>query len=153
MNLLKISTVAALVLCANALSAAHRSKIAHRRPIPSGRIRRRPAFRCPRRGKPQSRHSRNCLTILNMNLLKISTVAALVLSSCTVTRPLDARTTPNGARIGSSKQIVFLRGYDAAEGTAVAMDHAGLTAIDSVAVKRRIRAFGSAYITIVKGRP
>lgn len=76
---------------------------------------------------------------------------ALLLTGCATTRPLDARVLPNGHKEASSKQVVFMRGYDANAGVSVALDHAGLSAADSVAVKRRIRAFGSAYITTVRG--
>jgi len=78
-------------------------------------------------------------------------VLAALLASCSTTRPYNAYTLPNGTRVGQSKQIVFLRPYDAQQGSAVAMDHAHITKPDSLHVKRRVRAFGSAYITTVTG--
>lgn len=74
------------------------------------------------------------------------------LCGCSSTRPLDAYTRTNGTRVGVSKNVVFLRGYDANEGLAVAQDNAGITSVDSVTVRRRVRAIGSAYITTVTGK-
>lgn len=74
---------------------------------------------------------------------------ALMAMGCVTTRPHSATVLPDGTRIGVSRQHVFLRAYDAAEASAVAMDHANLAAIDSVAVKRRPAAFGSVYLTTV----
>lgn len=82
----------------------------------------------------------------------VAMLLVLFCSGCSTTRPLDAYTRTNGTRVGVSKNVVFLRGYDANEGLAVAQDHAGITHVDSLTVKRRIRAIGSAYITTVTGR-
>lgn len=74
---------------------------------------------------------------------------ALLLTGCVTTRPHSATVLPDGTRVGVSRQHVFLRAYDAAAASAVAMDHANLSAIDSIAVKRRPAAFGSVYLTTV----
>lgn len=78
-------------------------------------------------------------------------ILAMSMTSCVSTKPLDARVLPDGTRTGSSKQVVFLCGYQSPEAVAVAMDYANLKAVQSVDVKRRVRAFGTAFITTVQG--
>lgn len=77
--------------------------------------------------------------------------ACICLASCNTTKPLSAHTRPDGTRVGVSKNIVFLTGYNANDGIAVAQDNAGIITIDSIGVQRRVRPFGSSYITTVTG--
>lgn len=79
-------------------------------------------------------------------------LCAVLLASCVTTRPYHATTRHNGTRVGVSKQVVFLRGYDANEALHVAQDNAGITVVDSLTVKRRVRAFGSSFVTTVTGK-
>lgn len=77
---------------------------------------------------------------------------ALLFASCVTTRPHHAAMRPDGTRVGVSKQVVFLRAYDSNEALHVAQDNAGITVVDSLTVKRRVRAFGSSFITTVTGK-
>lgn len=84
------------------------------------------------------------------------TVLALLLAAtcaaCITTRPLTAARRGDGTRVGVSRQTVFLKAYDQHEAVAVAMDNAGIQVLDSTWVKRRPRAFGSAYTVTVTGK-
>lgn len=85
--------------------------------------------------------------------LPLALSLAVLLPSCIATRPAGGVIHADGTRSGTSKQIVFLRTYDAAAAADVAQDAAGITTLTGVeGVKRRARAFGSAYITTVTGK-
>lgn len=90
-----------------------------------------------------------CRMLMLTQFALLVSLVVFFLSSCVTTRPHSATVLPDGTRVGVSRQHVFLRAYDAAEASAVAMDHANLAAIDSIAVKRRPAAFGSVYLTTV----
>lgn len=78
---------------------------------------------------------------------------AFVLASCSTTRPHGSpyvRT--DGTRVGASKQVVFLRKRDETAALHVAMDNAGITVVDSIRTNRRVRAFGTSFITTVTGK-
>ena len=79
-------------------------------------------------------------------------LSCVLLTACIHTRPLTAARRADGVRVGVSRQTVFLKAYDQHEAIAVAMDHAEITVLDSSWVKRRPRAFGSAYVVTVTGK-
>lgn len=81
-----------------------------------------------------------------------SLLCAVLLAACTNTRPLTAHVRPNGTRVGASKQVVFLRPRDETAALHVAMDNAGITVVDSIRTNRRVRAFGTSFITTVIGK-
>lgn len=81
-----------------------------------------------------------------------SLLCAVLLASCVTTRPYHATMRQNGTRVGVSKQVVFLRKRDETAALHVAMDNAGITVVDSIRTNRRVRAFGTSFITTVTGK-
>jgi len=80
-------------------------------------------------------------------------VVLLLLTGCRTTKPHAAFIRMNGTRVGVSKQVAFFRPYDPNEAMHVAQDHAGITVVDSITVRHRMRAIGVAHITTVTGKP
>lgn len=79
-------------------------------------------------------------------------VLALLFASCVSTRPASAFIRMDGTRVGIARQTIFLHPRDETGAIHVAMDHAGITVVDSITTKRRPRAFGSLYLVTVTGK-